>query len=91
MKTFELEPIEKAPREELRRLQLERLQWSLKHAYENVAQFRKKFDAAGVKPQDCRMLQDLRRSLLVPPRQLRSRSAAISQPKDQPETVRDTA
>ena len=61
MKTFELEPIEKAPREELRRLQLERLQWSLKHAYENVAQFRKKFDAAGVKPMDCRTLEDLRR------------------------------
>jgi phenylacetate-CoA ligase len=61
MKTFELEPIEKAPRGELRRLQLERLQWSLKHAYDNVPQFRKKFDAAGVKPQDCRALEDLRR------------------------------
>ena len=61
MKTFELEPIEKAPREELRRLQLERLQWSLKHAYDNVAQFRKKFDAARVKPSDCRTLADLRR------------------------------
>ncbi|MBV9190170.1 MAG: phenylacetate--CoA ligase [Betaproteobacteria bacterium] len=61
MKTFELEPIEKAPREELRRLQLERLQWSLKHAYDNVAQFRKKFDVAGVKPSDCRTLEDLRR------------------------------
>src|SRR6478736_230160 len=59
--TFELEVIEKAPREELRRLQLERLQWSLKHAYDNVAQFRKKFDSAGVKPQDCRSLEDLRR------------------------------
>ncbi len=61
MKTFELEPIEKGPREELRRLQLERLQWSLKHAYDNVAQYRKKFDAAGVKPSDCRTLEDLRR------------------------------
>jgi phenylacetate-CoA ligase len=61
MKAFELEPIEKAPREELRRLQLERLQWSLHHAYENVPQFRKKFDAAGVKPSDCRTLDDLRR------------------------------
>src|SRR4051812_2403600 len=61
MKTFELEPIEKAPREELRRLQLERLQWSLKHAYDNVGQYRRKFDAAGVKPADCRALEDLRR------------------------------
>jgi len=58
---FALEPIEKAPREELRRLQLERLQWSLKHAYDNVPQYRRKFDAAGVKPQDCRQLEDLRR------------------------------
>ena len=38
-----------------------------------------------------RMLQDLRRSLLDPPRQLRPRSAAITQPEDQPETVRATA
>jgi phenylacetate-CoA ligase len=59
MKAFELEPIEKAPRAELARLQLERLQWSLKHSYDNVAQYRKKFDAAGVKPQDCRSLADL--------------------------------
>src|SRR5258705_13704361 len=61
MNAFALEPIEKASREELRRLQLERLEWSLKHAYENVPQYRKKFDAAGVKPQDCRALEDPRR------------------------------
>jgi phenylacetate-CoA ligase len=61
MKAFELEPIEKAPPQELARLQLERLQWSLRHAYDNVAQYRRKFDAAGVKPGDCRSLQDLRR------------------------------
>ena len=60
MKAFPLEPVEKAPRAELGRLQLERLQWSLKHAYDNVPQYRKKFDAAGVKPQDCRALEDLR-------------------------------
>ncbi len=58
---FALEPIEKAPREELARLQLERLQWSLKHAYENVPHYRRKFDAAGVTPQDCRRLEDLQR------------------------------
>jgi len=61
MKAFELEPIEKAPRRELARLQLERLQWSLRHAYENVPHYRKKLDAAGVKPEDCRALEDLRR------------------------------
>ena len=61
MRAFELEPIEKAPRAELERVQLERLQWSLKHAYENVAHYRKKFDDAGVKPADCRRLADLHR------------------------------
>jgi phenylacetate-CoA ligase len=61
MSAFALEPIERAPVQELRRLQLERLQWSLKHAYENVAHYRRKFDAAGVKPEDCRALEDLRR------------------------------
>jgi phenylacetate-CoA ligase len=61
MKTFELEPIEKAPRAELERLQLERLQWSLRHAYENVPHYREKLDAAGVNPADCRSLADLAR------------------------------
>ena len=48
MKSFPLEPIEKAPVAELRTLQLERLRWSLQHAYDNVPQYRRKFDAAGV-------------------------------------------
>ena len=59
MKSFALEPIEKASADELRALQLERLKWSLAHAYGSVAQYRKKFDAAGVKPQDLRSLADL--------------------------------
>jgi phenylacetate-CoA ligase len=59
MKAFALEPVEKCSAEELRALQLERLQWSLRHAYDNVPHYRKKFDAAGVKPQDCRALEDL--------------------------------
>jgi phenylacetate-CoA ligase len=58
---FELEEIETAPPAELRRLQLQRLQWSLKHAYESVPRYRQKFDAAGVKPLDCRSLEDLAR------------------------------
>ncbi len=61
MTAFPLEAIEKAPREELAKLQLERLRWSLKHAYDNVPHFRAKFDAAGVKPEDCRSLADLAR------------------------------
>ena len=61
MSDFPLEPIEKAPLAELRRLQLERLQWALAHAYENVPHYRRKFDAAGVKPSDCRSLSDIAR------------------------------
>ncbi|MBI2752164.1 MAG: phenylacetate--CoA ligase [Betaproteobacteria bacterium] len=59
MKTFPLDPIEKAPLRELQALQLERLKWSLRHAYENVAQYRRKFDATGVKPDDLKSLADL--------------------------------
>ncbi len=61
MKTFPLEPIETARPEALRALQLERLQWSLQHAYDNVPHYRRKFDAAGVKPGDCRSLEDVAR------------------------------
>jgi phenylacetate-CoA ligase len=61
VKSFPLEPIEKAPRAELQKLQLERLRWSLEHAYRNVARYRQKFDAAGAKPEDCRSLADLAR------------------------------
>ncbi len=55
----ELEPIERAPRAELQALQLERLRWSLNHAYENVAHYRQAFDAAKVKPTDLKTLADL--------------------------------
>jgi phenylacetate-CoA ligase len=61
VKTFPLEPIETARPEALRALQLERLQWSLQHAYDNVPHYRRKFDAAGVNPGDCRSLEDLAR------------------------------
>jgi phenylacetate-CoA ligase len=61
MKTFTLEGIETASERALKTLQLERLQWSLKHAYEHVPHYRRKFDAAGVRPQDCRSLEDLAR------------------------------
>ncbi|MBI3140808.1 MAG: phenylacetate--CoA ligase [Rhodocyclales bacterium] len=55
----DLEPIEKASRDEVAGLQLERLKWSLKHAYENVPHYRRKFDAAGVRPEDLKQLADL--------------------------------
>ena len=59
MKKFPLEAIEKASQKKLKALQLERLRWTLKQAYERVPHFRKKFDAARVKPADCRSLADL--------------------------------
>ncbi|MCC2956783.1 phenylacetate--CoA ligase [Massilia sp. IC2-477] len=55
----ELEPIERASRDELQALQLERLKWSLHHAYENVPHYRAAFDAAGVHPEDLKSLSDL--------------------------------
>jgi phenylacetate-CoA ligase len=55
----ELEPIERASGEQLRAVQLERLKWTLGHAYAHVPHFREKFDAAGVKPVDLNSLADL--------------------------------
>lgn len=55
----DLEPIERASRDELQALQLERLKWSLQHAYENVPHYRKAFDEAGVHPGDLKTLADL--------------------------------
>ncbi|CAG2152086.1 Phenylacetate-coenzyme A ligase [Cupriavidus yeoncheonensis] len=55
----ELEPIERASRDELQALQLERLKWSVRHAYDNVPHYRKAFDAAGVHPDDLKQLSDV--------------------------------
>jgi phenylacetate-CoA ligase len=54
-----LEPIETASQDELRALQLRRLQWSVRHAYDNVPHYRNKFAEAGVHPDDLRTLEDL--------------------------------
>ena len=55
----DLEPIERASRDELQALQLERLRATLEHAYAHVAHYRRAFDAAGVQPSDCASLADL--------------------------------
>ncbi|WP_299774533.1 phenylacetate--CoA ligase PaaK [uncultured Pseudoteredinibacter sp.] len=55
----ELESIEKASIDELRALQLERMQKSLHHAYENSPHYRKAFDAHGVHPSELKELSDL--------------------------------
>ncbi len=57
--TDQFEPVEKASVDELRTLQLTRLRWSLRHAYEKVPHYRKSFDAAGVRPGDLKDLADL--------------------------------
>lgn len=58
-KPSDLDPIELASIDEIRSLQLDRLRWSLRHAYENVPMYRAKFDAAGVHPDDLKDLADL--------------------------------
>src|SRR5882757_560274 len=55
----ELGQAERASRDEIMALQTKRLAWSLQHAYDNVAHYRKAFDSAGVHPYDFRQLSDL--------------------------------
>lgn len=57
----DLEPIETASRDEITALQIERLRWSLRHAYDNVPLYRARFEAAGVHPDDLKDLSDLAR------------------------------
>jgi len=55
----DLEAIETASRDEVSALQLQRLKWSLQHAYDNVPHYRKKFDDKGVHPSDLKTLADI--------------------------------
>ena len=66
-----LHPIETASRDEIAALQLQRMQWSLRHAYQNVPQYRKKFDAAGVRPDDLKRIEDLAKFPFTDKRDLR--------------------
>ena len=54
-----LDPIEIASRDQIEALQLDRLRWSLRHAYDNVPMYRDRFDAAGIHPDDVKSLADL--------------------------------
>ena len=67
----QLEHVEKASTDELRRLQLDRLRWSLKHAFDNVPHYRRAFDAAGVHPGDLKDLSDLAKFPLTTKAELR--------------------
>ena len=71
VKAGDLEPIERASTDELQALQLQRLKWSLRHAYDNVAHYRRSFDAAGVHPDDVRQLSDLAKFPFMTKKELR--------------------
>jgi len=66
-----LDPIEIASRDEITALQLERLKWSVRHAYDNVPHYKAAFDAAGVHPDDVTSLDDLARFPLTTKQDLR--------------------
>ena len=54
-----LDPIETASRDEIAALQLTRLRATLRHAYDNVAHYRSRFDGVGLNPADLESLEDL--------------------------------
>ena len=55
----DLEPIETASRDEVQALQLQRMRWTLQHAYDNVPHYQRAFDAKGVHPNDLQQLSDI--------------------------------
>ncbi|GHE01731.1 phenylacetate-CoA ligase [Defluviimonas sp. 20V17] len=105
-KKGDLDPIEIASRDEISALQLQRMRWSLRHAYDNVAFYKQSFDNAGVHPDDLRGLADLAKfpftvkqdlrdnypfGLLAVPRENISRLHASSGTTGQPTVVGYTA
>ena len=67
----DLEPIETASQDELRALQLQRLKWSLRHAYDNVPHYRRRFELVGSHPDDLKTLADLAKFPFTEKRDLR--------------------
>ena len=59
-KRQDLEPIEVASVDEIKALQLDRLKWSIDHAYTNVAFYKKKYDEIGIHPSDLKHLEDIK-------------------------------
>lgn len=54
-----LDPLETASVDQLRATQLQRLQWSVQHAYDNVPMYKQRFDEQGVHPSDIKQLSDI--------------------------------
>ena len=81
----ELEAIETASRDELQALQLRRLQWSLRHAFENVPHYRRAFDTQGVHPSDLKSFTDLAKFPFTTKQDLRANSpfGMFAVPRDQ--------
>jgi len=61
IRPVELDPIERASRDEIAALQLARLRETLAHVYANVPHYRRAFDDKGVHPDDLKTLADLAR------------------------------
>jgi phenylacetate-CoA ligase len=68
-----LDPIEIASRDQIAALQLERMKWSLRHAYQHSPFYQASFDAVGVHPHDLRDLSDLARFPFTTKEDLRRR------------------
>ncbi len=66
-----LDAIEHASRDEIQALQLQRLKWTLAHAYENVPHYRRAFDEAGVHPSDLKQLSDISKFPFTTKKELR--------------------
>jgi phenylacetate-CoA ligase len=66
------EEIECKPNHEMKKLQLERLQDVVKRAYENVPYYKKRFDDAGIKPEDIKTLDDIQKLPLTTKDDLRA-------------------
>ena len=62
---------ETLPREEIEKIQLERLRETVSRVYARVAPYREKMDAAGIKPEDIRSLADLARLPFVTKQDMR--------------------
>jgi phenylacetate-CoA ligase len=67
----DLDPIERASRDEVEALQLQRLTWTLQHAYDNVPHYKRAFDEKGVHPRDVKSLADLARFPFTTKKELR--------------------
>ena len=65
---------ESMPIAQLKSLQLDRLRWSVRHAYEHNAHYRKTFDAAGFHPDQLKTLDDLRRVPFLTKQEMRDNS-----------------